>query len=145
MGSKGRTFVVEFLRFHVVGIGTLLVGTAIFVAMIALSFGYVPALVGDYAAGILFSYFMNKKFTFRVQVKSDVVPLLVTVLGYLVTFLLNVLLLSLAVETYGFNIVYSQIVIMLGLAIMNFLMLKFLVFGIFAFRKKHDDTSVQEG
>jgi putative flippase GtrA len=145
MGSKGRTFIVEFLRFHVVGIGTLIVGTAVFLGMIATGFGYVTALIGDYAAGILFSYFMNKKFTFRVQVKSDVLPLLATVLGYLVTFLLNVLLLSLAVETYGRDIVYSQIIIMLVLAIMNFLMFKFLVFGLFAFRKKHDETSVQEG
>jgi putative flippase GtrA len=145
MGGKGRTFVVEFLRFHVVGIGTLLIGTAVFLGMVGVGFGYVPALVGDYAAGILFSYFMNKKFTFRVQVRSDAVPLLITVLGYLVTFLLNVLLLALAVETYGFNVVYSQVVIMLVLAIMNFLMLKFLVFGIFAFRKKQDETSVQEG
>ena len=145
MGSEGRTFIVEFLRFHVVGIGTLIVGTAVFLGMIAVGFGYVSALVGDYAAGILFSYFMNKKFTFRVQVKSDVVPLLVTVLGYLVTFLLNVLLLSLAVETYGRSIVYSQVVIMLMLAAMNFLMFKFLVFGLFAFRKKQDETSVQEG
>ncbi len=145
MGSEGRTFIVEFLRFHVVGIGTLMVGTAVFLTMIGVGFGYVAALVGDYAVGILFSYFMNKKFTFKVQVKSDVVPLLVTVLSYLVTFALNVLLLSLAVETYGFNVVYSQVVIMLVLAIMNFLMFKFLVFGLFAFRKKHAETPVQEG
>ena len=145
MGSKGRTFVAELLRFHLVGAGTLVVGTAIFLGMVAAGFGYVPALVGDYAAGIIFSYFMNKKFTFRVKVKSDVVPLLVTVLAYVVTFLLNVLLLSIAVETYQFNVVYAQVVIMLLLAIMNFLLLKFLIFGIFASRKGPDETSIQEG
>lgn len=145
MGSKRRTFVVELLRFHLVGAGTLLVGTAVFLGMVAAGFGYVPALVGDYAAGIIFSYFMNKKFTFRVKVKSDVLPLLVTVLAYLVTFLLNVLLLSIAVEHYQFNVVYAQVVIMLVLAIMNFLLLKFLVFGIFASRKGREKTSVQEG
>jgi putative flippase GtrA len=145
MGSKGRIFVVELLRFHIVGIGTLLVGTAVFLGMIAMGIAYVPALVGDYAAGILFSYFMNKKFTFRVKIKNDVLPLLVTTSAYLVTFLLNVLLLSIAVEAYQFNVVYSQIVIMLLLAIVNFLMMKFLVFGIFAFRKDRDKTSIQEG
>lgn len=113
--------------------------------MIGMGFGYVPALVGDYAAGILFSYFMNKRFTFRVEVDSDVVPLFVTVLSYLVTFVLNVWLLSLAIDTYRFNIVYAQVVIMLGLAVLNFVMLKFLVFGFFASRKRRNDTSAQEG
>ena len=58
----------------------------------------VLALAGDYAAGILFSYFMNKRYTFRVEVVSDAKPLSVTVLTYALTFGLNVLLLSLAVE-----------------------------------------------
>ena len=122
-----------------------MVGTAVFLGMVAAGFGYVPALVGDYAAGIIFSYFMNKKFTFRAKVKSDALPLLVTVLTYVVTFLLNVLLLSIAVETYQFNVVYAQVVIMLFLAIMNFLMFKFLIFGVFGFRKGRDETPVQEG
>jgi putative flippase GtrA len=88
---------------------------------------------------------MNKQFTFRVKVKSDVVPLLVTVLAYLVTFLLNVLLLSVAIETWQFNIVYAQVAIMLLLAVMNYLMFKFLIFGVLASRKDCDEPSGQEG
>ena len=145
MGSKRRIFIVELVRFHMVGAGTLVIGTAVFLGMVTAGFGYIPALVGDYAVGILFSYFMNKKFTFRVKVDSDALPLLVTVLTYFVTFLLNVLLLHLAVEVYGFNVIYAQVVIMLMLAIMNFLMFKFLVFGIFARHKSRGKTSVQEG
>jgi putative flippase GtrA len=145
MGSKGRAFVAELLRFKLVGIGTLLIGTAVFASMVAAGFGYVPALVGDYAAGIIFSYFMNKKFTFRVKVKSDVAPFLVTALTYCATFLLNVLLLSIAVETYGFNVLYAQVVIMLLLAVMNFLAFKFVIFKIFAYRRGGDETIVQEG
>ena len=145
MGSKRRTFVAELLRFHLVGAGTLLVGTVVFLGMLALGFTYVAGLVGDYAAGIIFSYFMNKKFTFRVTVKNDALPLLITALSYVVAFLLNVLLLSIAVEHYQFNVVYAQVVIMLLLAIMNFVLLKFLVFGIFALRKHRTKTPVQEG
>jgi putative flippase GtrA len=135
MGHEGRAFVGELLRFHLVGACTLLVGTAVFLVMVATGTGYVSALVGDYAAGIVFSYFMNKVFTFRVKVASDAKPLLATVLAYLLTFMLNVLLLSIAVETYGFNIVHAQLVIMLLLAVINFLMFKFIIFGIFALRK----------
>lgn len=123
----------------------MLVGTLVFLGMVAAGFSYVIALVGDYAAGIVFSYFMNKTFTFRVKVQSDVKPLLMTALTYIATFSLNVLLLSVAIEIYQFNIVYAQVVIMLLLAIMNYLMFKFLIFRIFASGKGRDETSVQEG
>src|SRR5690606_22283590 len=75
MGSKGRALIAELFRFHLVGAGTLVVGTLVFLGLVALGFGYTLALVGDYAAGILFSYYMNKTFTFRAQVASDVKPL----------------------------------------------------------------------
>ena len=129
MGSKGRALVAELFRFHLVGAGTLLIGTLVFLGVIALGVGYTPALICDYAAGILFSYYMNKTFTFRAQVTSDVKPLSVTVMAYAVTFLLNLLLLALAVERLALPVVYSQIVIMLLLAAVNYLLFKFVVFG----------------
>ena len=129
MGSKGRALVAELFRFHLVGAGTLLIGTLVFLGVIALGLGYMPALVCDYAAGILFSYYMNKTFTFRAQVTSDVKPLSVTVMAYAVTFLLNLLLLAIAVERLALPVVYSQIVIMLLLAAVNYLLFKFVVFG----------------
>ena len=129
MGSKGRALVAEFFRFHLVGAGTLVIGTLVFLVLVALDFSYALALAGDYAAGILFSYYMNKTFTFRAQVRSDVKPLAYTIAGYLVTFLLNLLLLSLAVEVFALHIVYAQVVIMLSLAAVNYLIFKFIVFG----------------
>lgn len=129
MGSKGRALVAELFRFHVVGAGTLVIGTLVFAAMLLLGFAYTPALVGDYAAGILFSYFMNKTFTFRVRVSGDLKPLAYTVLGYLVTFLLNLLLLAVAVDVLALPVLYAQVVIMLALAAVNYLIFKFIVFG----------------
>jgi putative flippase GtrA len=129
MGSKGRALVAELFRFHLVGAGTLVVGTLVFLGLVALGFGYTPALVGDYAAGILFSYYMNKTFTFRAQVASDVKPLSYTVLGYAVTFTLNLALLALAVERFALPVVYSQLVIMVLLALVNFAIFRFIVFA----------------
>jgi putative flippase GtrA len=129
MGSKGRAFVAELFRFHLVGAGTLVIGTLVFLGLVALGFTYALALAGDYAAGIVFSYYMNKTFTFRAQVQGDLKPLTVTALGYLVTFLLNLLLLALAVERFALPVIYSQIVIMLVLAAVNYLIFKFIVFG----------------
>jgi putative flippase GtrA len=129
MGSKGRAFVVELLRFHLVGLGTLCIGTLVFLGLVALGLDYTLALAGDYAAGTVFSYYMNKTFTFRVQVRSDVKPLALSALGYGATFLLNLLLLALAVELLGLPVVYAQLVIMVILAALNYAMFKFVVFG----------------
>jgi len=130
MGSKGRAFVAELFRFHLVGAGTLLIGTLVFLALVSLGIEYWLALTGDYAAGILFSYYMNKSFTFRASTRSDLKPLSFTILGYLVAFLLNLILLSIAVERLSLDVVYSQIVIMLLLAALNFLVFKYLIFGL---------------
>lgn len=129
MGRKGRALVAELFRFHLVGAGTLAVGTLVFLGMVAAGFGYTPALAGDYAAGILFSYYMNKVFTFGAQVASDVKPLAYTVIGYAVTFALNLALLAAAVERFALPVVASQLVIMLVLALLNFAIFKFVVFG----------------
>lgn len=129
MGSKGRAFVAELFRFHLVGAGTLAIGTLAFLALVALGFDYMIALAGDYAVGILFSYYMNKTFTFRAKAGSDLKPLSWTALGYLVTYVLNLLLLAGAVELFSLHVVYSQFVIMLVLAMLNFLVFKFFIFG----------------
>jgi len=129
MDSKGRAFIAELFRFHLVGVGTLLIGTLVFLALLALHVDYMIALAADYAAGIVFSYYMNKTFTFRAKVASDIKPLSLTILGYLVTFLLNLLLLAGAVELLSLSVVYSQLGIMLLLAMLNFLFFKFVIFG----------------
>jgi putative flippase GtrA len=129
MGNKGRALVAELFRFHVVGAGTLCIGTLVFAGMVLLGFDYVPALAGDYTVGILFSYFMNKTFTFRARVSGDLKPLAYTALGYLVTFLLNLVLLAVAVDVLALPVLYAQVVIMLALAALNYLIFKFVVFG----------------
>jgi putative flippase GtrA len=129
MGREGRAFIAELFRFHLVGVGTLLIGTLVFLVLVALGRAYTLALAGDYAAGILFSYYMNKTFTFRARVRSDLKPLALTVLGYVATFLLNLLLLGIAVELLALPVVYAQLVIMLVLAALNYVIFKFVVFG----------------
>lgn len=128
MGSQRRILVAQFLRYNLVGLLTIILGTAVFMVMTFLGFHYVAALIGDYTAGIVFSYFMNKKFTFRAIVASDTKPFAITVCSYFVTFLLNVLFLGIAVDVLHFNIIISQVIIMAFLAILNFLMFKYVIF-----------------
>lgn len=130
MDSKGRAFVAELLRFHAVGIGTLLVGTLVFLLLLALGSSYLIALSADYAAGILFSYYMNKTFTFRAKMSGDGKPLAWTAVCYFVTYLLNLLLLAVAVEQFSLHVVFAQLLIMMLLAILNYLLFKFFIFGV---------------
>jgi putative flippase GtrA len=128
MGSEGRALVAELFRFHLVGAGTLIIGTLVFLGLVAADVAYTLALVGDYAVGILFSYYMNRTFTFRAEVRSDLKPLSYTVIGYIASFLLNLALLAIAVELLALNVVLAQVVIMLVLAVLNYAMFKFVVF-----------------
>ena len=129
MGSEGRALVAELFRFHLVGAGTVIIGTLVFLGLVALDVPYTLALVADYAVGILFSYYMNKTFTFRAEVRSDLKPLSYTVVGYIVSFLLNLALLAIAVELLALNVAFAQVVIMLALALLNYVIFKFVVFG----------------
>ena len=129
MGSEGRALVAELFRFHLVGAGTVIIGTLVFLGLVALDVPYTLALVADYAVGILFSYYMNRTFTFRAEVRSDLKPLSYTVVGYIVSFLLNLALLAIAVELLALNVAFAQVVIMLALALLNYVIFKFVVFG----------------
>jgi len=129
MDRKRRVYVKQFIIFNYVGALTVIIGTLVFVLMIALGFGYVNSLIGDYAAGILFSYFMNKNYTFKVKISGDFVPLIKTALMYVVSFLLNVYMLRLSTEVYGYGVIYSQFVIIFVLALFNFLVFKLIIFG----------------
>jgi len=135
MDNKRKIFIKQLIKFNYVGVLTVIIGTSVFMLMIAAGLDYISSLIGDYSAGILFSYFMNKKYTFRVITNSDLLPLIKTSVMYIVSFFLNVILLKLSTEIYGYNLIYSQIVIVFILALFNFLVFKLLIFRAFSERK----------
>ncbi len=108
---------------------TVALGTTIFVLLTILGADYLFALFADYAGGALFSYYMNKRFTFGAEMKSDVVPLAMTVVNYAIVFLLNAVLLFVAVETLNQDPIAAQLIILVGLAAFNFIVFKYLIFG----------------
>ena len=135
MDGQRRIYLKQFIIFNYVGVLTVIIGTLVFVLMISMGFGYVASLVGDYAAGILFSYFMNKNYTFKAKTSSDMVPLLKTAAMYVVSFMLNVYMLKLSTEVFGFHVIYSQFVIIFILALFNFLVFKLLIFRVIGERE----------
>ena len=135
MDNKRRISIAQFIKFNYVGVLTIFIGTSVFMYMITLGFNYISSLAADYAAGILFSYYMNKNYTFQVKISSDILPIMNTALMYIISFLLNVLLLKLCTELYGYNIFYSQIAIIFVLAIFNFIVFKLFIFRVINERK----------
>ena len=135
MDDKRKISIKQFVKFNYVGLLTIIVGTSVFVLMIALGFGYVISLAGDYMAGIIFSYFMNKSYTFQAVIDSDLLPLLKTALMYVVSFFLNVVLLKVSSEVYGYDLITSQFVIIFVLALFNFLVFKLIIFRVVDERK----------
>jgi len=128
MDNKRKIFIKQFLNFNYIGVLTTGLGFIVYIIMLKIEFSYIPALTGDYVFGIVFSYFMNKKYTFSVIFNNDFLPLLKTTSVYLVSYVLNIFLLYLAYKIYGFNLIMSQAMIILLLAVGNFFMFKFFVF-----------------
>jgi len=128
--DKRKAYIAQFIRFNYVGALAIVVATAVFALMIVVGFGYISSLVGDYAAGIVFSYFMNKKYTFQAKTESDLFPFVKTISMYIISFLVNVVLLKLCLDVYGYNIIYSQVVIIFILALFNFLVFKLFIFRV---------------
>lgn len=73
---------ITFLKFIVVGVANTVIGTAVmFLAYNLCHFSYWTSSAANYVVGSIFSYFMNKHFTFRNKDKS---PLIV------IKFILNI-------------------------------------------------------
>jgi hypothetical protein len=62
-----RNLVVQFLRFNIVGIINTALTYIIFSTLVLIGIPFYLALAADYTFGIVFSFFANKKFTFRID------------------------------------------------------------------------------
>lgn len=88
----------EFGRFLLAGCANTLVTYALYLAGL-LVWPYVVAYTLAYAVGILLSYYLNARFVFRVQVRSD--RALAFPLVYALQYLAGIGLIGLMVEVFG--------------------------------------------
>jgi len=57
----------RLLRFGLVGILTTALAYAVFVGLIAIGIGYIVASVAGWAAPMIVSYLLNRRFTFNIS------------------------------------------------------------------------------
>ncbi|HDQ41850.1 MAG TPA: GtrA family protein [Desulfonatronum sp.] len=125
--QKNRSL-IQFIRFNIIGATNVALTTSLYFLLIYLGWHYVLALSADYAFGICYSFYMNKRFTFRVRTKASTAMFGKMLATYALVFAGNLVLLAFCVDVLGINPYLSQVLSYGLLMIVAFFMQKFFVF-----------------
>jgi putative flippase GtrA len=128
MDSKKRNPLNEYVLFNIIGAINTLLGLVIYFSLIYTGVNYIAALIVDYIFGIVFSFILNKTYTFRMYTKVTRVMLFKMLSVYGLVFCLNLILLTIMVEFYLINIYLSQIISCGILSAFTFYSQKYFVF-----------------
>ncbi len=117
----------QFVRFNIVGVLNTLLTYGIYSGLVYLGVHHLAAVVIEYAFGIVFSYLLNKRFTFAVRGGgSGMFGRML--LAYIPTLLLNALLLWLLVDRLHWNKYVGQAVALGFVSVLSFIAQKVFVF-----------------
>ena len=120
----------QLLKFHAVGISNVLITYGIYSLVVFLTGSHRGGLAADYIFGIVYTYSLNKFFTFKKagsgRWKAEFLRI---ILLYIAVFVLNWLLLDYLVEGRGWNKYFSQACALAVLTLLSFFGQKYLVFG----------------
>lgn len=118
----------QTLRFIAVGVLNTIVGyTVYFIAMKLLGLNYIIALMIAHIIGVLHSYVWNSKWVFRKNTNLTMTFKFSSV--YLITFLINLVLLYCLITIFSLNELLSQAIAMVLTTIISFLGHKFWSFN----------------
>jgi putative flippase GtrA len=100
----------QSIRFLLVGILNTVVGYSVYyICLVLLDFNYVGSLTIAHIIGVVHSYIWNNKWTFKVT-SIDIKSIYRFCSVYLISFLVNLIILSLLVQLGGVNKLISQAV-----------------------------------
>jgi putative flippase GtrA len=123
-----RTALRQFLNFNIIGIVNTALAYGVYAGLVALGAGHYIALVGDYVFGIVFGFFMNKRFTFAVTARADWAMMGRMVLTYASLLLFNIALLWVLVDHFGWNKYLAQALALVVVVLSSFATQKLFVF-----------------
>lgn len=132
MDNKKSFLIKQFILFNIIGIINTLITFGIYSLCIKLGVNYRLALILEYVFGIIFSFIMNKNITFKHITGNTVKMFIKMVLTYIVTFGVNMGILSLFVEILQLNEYLSQFIALGIVSVLSFILQKIIVF-----REKH--------
>ena len=120
----------QFIRFNIVGIVNTGLTYAIYAGLVFVGVNHFVALGADYAVGIVFSFMMNKKLTFKVRGPGNVGMFTRMVGSYMLLLALNALILWALVDRGHVNTYLGQAVALVVIALMSFSAQRVVVFRV---------------
>jgi len=122
--------ILQFVRFNLVGIVNTGLTYAIYAALVFISVNHFVALGVDYAVGIVFSFVMNKRLTFRVRGRARFGMIARMVGSYMMLLATNALILWMLVDRSGVNTYLGQAFALVVVALLSFAVQRSIVFRV---------------
>jgi len=129
--KRYKTLLFQYIRFNIVAVIYTAITYLLFSALIYFGVRYQIALVFDYSTGVILSFFLNKRFTFKVKEKANIKMLSKMIAVYLIHFTLNLLALNLVVSIFSEKKIFlyvGQLGIIVLLSAISFVFQKIFVF-----------------
>jgi putative flippase GtrA len=120
----------QFLRFNFVGVVNTALTYGIYSGLVFLGLHHIAAVVIEYAFGIVFSYQLNKHFTFAVKKRTDRYMFVRMIIAYVPMLLLNTILLWMLIDRLHWNKYLGQAVAQGFVVVLSFLAQRIFVFRI---------------
>lgn len=121
-------FINQIKNFSLVGIAQNFIGYLIYIVLTYIGIAPVLAISILYPLGATFSFIGNKKYTF-INTNSESNALGRFVIAHLLGLMLNIILLKVLVETFGFPHQLVQLIAMLLIATFLFIAMKYFIFS----------------
>ena len=121
------TIHLQLLRFAIIGVGSNIVLYLMYLAMTRLGIGYVPSLTVLYIIGVSQTFIFNKRwsFTHSGDISRSMLRYVATYVG---CYLLNLAVLGVSVDYFGFDHAVIQAMAILPIALLVFLLQRYWVF-----------------
>jgi putative flippase GtrA len=128
--TRAREVILQFIRFSLVGIVNTGLTYAVYAALLLIGVNHFVALGAAYAVGIVFSFVVNKRLTFRVTDRASLAMFLRMAGSYILLLALNALILWVLVDKNDVNPYLGQAMAVAVVALLSFAAQRILVFGV---------------
>ncbi|WP_366946090.1 GtrA family protein [uncultured Maricaulis sp.] len=120
----------QIFKFLSVGAINTILGLVIIFALQLSGVDYLLANLSGYAAGLLFSFLMNRFWSFRVRGSVTLLELARFLITFLAAYTSNLIVVAAFVEILDVSVYISQVIGVVVYAVVNFVGLKCVVFNV---------------
>lgn len=119
---------IYFIRYSGAGLINTIVGFIVILSAMALNFSPMISNIAGYAVGFTLGFVLSKKFVFRSNDRF-VAESIRYLLAFVISFLINLLVLQLALNNLNFNALASQVVAAISYTLLMYVLTRFFVFN----------------